>query len=164
MKPKESVMNNNSKIKNLKRIAILAYADSRKELIEWSYANKNSLKPHIIVSTARTAAVLEGTLNTPVLNLHHGRSGGYHQVKSLIEDDHIDMLILFGNPMKHEKQEPWFVELIKAAVQKDIVVAYNQATIATVLESISAENSDHNHQDPFHQALRNNIYNQIQLS
>ncbi|MBA4168488.1 MAG: hypothetical protein H0X41_13260 [Chitinophagaceae bacterium] len=151
-------MMNESKIKNLKRIAILACADSRRELIEWSYANKNPLKHHIIISTARTAAVLEGTLNTPVLNLNHGRSGGYHQVKNLIGDDHIDMLLIFGNPMKSEKQEPWFTELVKAAVQKDIVVAYNQATIATVLDSI-ADHTDHEQKNIFHEAMRANLYN-----
>ena len=52
--------------KNIKRVAIVAYADTRKDLIEWSYANKNVLKNHIIISTARTASILEGTLNTPL--------------------------------------------------------------------------------------------------
>ena len=154
---------NNSKFKNIKRIVILACADSRKELIEWSYAHKQPIKQHIIISTARTAALLEGTLNTPVLNLDHGRSGGYQQVKNLIEENHVDIILLFGNPMKNGKKEPWFIELVKAAVQKDIVIAYNQATIDTVLSSISVHHADPEQED-FQQAIRTSLFNQIQPS
>ena len=87
-------MNQSTYFKNIRRIAIVAHADSRKELIEWSYANRNILKNHFIISTARTATLLEGTLNTPVLNLDHGKTGGYMQVKGLLEADKIDMIRL----------------------------------------------------------------------
>jgi methylglyoxal synthase len=50
---------NSPYFKNIKRIAIVAYADTRKDLIEWSYENKNILKNHIIISTARTALYLK---------------------------------------------------------------------------------------------------------
>jgi methylglyoxal synthase len=135
-------MNQSKHFKNIKRIALVAYADTRKDLIEWSYANKNILKKHIIISTARTANILEGTLNTPVLNLSHGKSGGYQEIRMLIEDNKIDMLIFFGNPLNDESRDSWFDELVKVAIMKDIVVAYNQATIEMLLTSIAITDDD----------------------
>lgn len=128
--------------KNIKRIAIVAFADTRKDLIEWSYANKNVLKNHIIISTARTASILEGTLNSPVLNLHHGKAGGYQQIKELLEDGKIDIIMFFGNYNKAVVKDSWFEELIKVAINNDVVVAYNQATIDMLLTSISVTDSE----------------------
>ena len=127
---------------NIKRIAIVAYADTRKDLIEWSYANKNILNNHIIISTARTASILEGTLNMPVVNLHHGKAGGYQQIKDMLEEDKLDIILFFGNPNKAAVKDSWFEELINTAINKDIVVAYNQATINMLLTSIAISNND----------------------
>lgn len=128
---------NSPYFKNIKRIAIVAFADTRKDLIEWSYANKNVLKNHIIISTARTASILEGTLNTPVLNLQHGRAGGYQQIKDLLEEGKIDVIMFFGNPNKAAIKESWSEELINVAINNEVVVAYNQATIDMLLTSIA---------------------------
>jgi methylglyoxal synthase len=128
---------NSPYFKNIKRVAIVAYADTRKDLIEWSYSNKNILKNHIVISTARTASILEGTLNTPVLNLDHGRAGGYQQIKELLEEGKIDIIMFFGNPNKAVIKDNWFEELIKVAINNDVVVAYNQATIDMLLTSIA---------------------------
>ncbi len=133
---------NSPYFKNIKRIAIVAYADTRKGLIEWSYSNKNILKNHIIISTARTASILEGTLNTPVLNLHHGKAGGYQQIKDLLEGGKIDIIMFFGNPNKTHAKDSWFEELIKVAINKDVVVAYNQATINMLLTSTAINNNE----------------------
>ena len=133
---------NSPYFKNIKRIAIVAYADTRKDLIEWSYANKNVLKNHIIISTARTASILEGTLNTPVLNLHHGKAGGYQQIKDLLDEGKIDIIMFFGNPNKAVVKDSWFDELINVAINNDVVVAYNQATIDMLLTSIAIRNTE----------------------
>ena len=127
---------NSPYFKNIKRIAIVAFADTRKDLIEWSYANKNILKNHIVISTARTASILEGTLNTPVLNMQHGRAGGYQQIKDLLEEGKIDIIMFFGNTKKSDNDN-WSDELIKVAIDNDVVVAYNQATIDMLLTSIA---------------------------
>jgi methylglyoxal synthase len=128
---------NSNYFKNIKRVAIVAFADTRKDLIEWSYANKHILKNHIIIATARTASILEGTLNTPVLNLNHGRSGGYQQIREMLQDGKIDIVMFFGNPANAEIQDSWFEELINVAIRNNVVVAYNQATIDMLLTSIA---------------------------
>lgn len=128
---------NSPYFKNIKRIAIVAFADTRKGLIEWSYANKNILKNHIIISTARTASILEGTLNTPVLNLDHGKSGGYQQIKNLLEEGKVDVILFFGEAEKAVVKDSPFEELIHAAINNEVVVAYNQATIDMLVKSIA---------------------------
>ena len=133
---------NSPYFKNIKRIAIVAYADTRKDLIEWSYANKDILKNHIILSTARTASILEGTLNTPVLNLHHGKAGGYQQIKQLLKEGKIDVIIFFGNPRKSIAKDDSFEELIDTAIDENVVVAYNQGTIDMLLASIAVASGE----------------------
>lgn len=135
-------MNQSTYVNNIRRIAILAYADTRKELIEWSYAKKNILKNNIIISTARTASILEGTLNTPVVNLNHGRSGGYEQVRNLLEENKIDIIMFYGNSQNREEYETAFDELVEVAIKNNVVVAYNQATIDMVLTSIDVRNEN----------------------
>lgn len=135
-------MNQTTYVNNIRRIAILAYADTRKELIEWSYAKKNILKNNIIISTARTASILEGTLNTPVVNLNHGRSGGYEQVRNLLEENKIDIIMFYGNSQNREEYETAFDELVEVAIKNNVVVAYNQATIDMVLTSIDVRNEN----------------------
>jgi methylglyoxal synthase len=130
------IMSNKTKyFDGIKRIAILSFQDTRKDLIEWSYANKNILNNHIIISTARTASLLEGTLNSPVLNLHHGRAGGYQQVKELIVEGKIDIVLFFRSG--GDTNESWFDTLVQSAIQKDVVVGYNQATIDMLLRSLA---------------------------
>jgi methylglyoxal synthase len=128
---------NSPYFKNIKKIAVLAFADTRKDFIEWSYANKDILKNHIIISTARTASILEGTLNTPVLNLQHGKAGGYQQVKDLLDNGKIDVIMFFGSPNKAAAKDSCFDELINVAINNNVVVAYNQATIDMLLTSIA---------------------------
>jgi methylglyoxal synthase len=157
-------MNHSTYFKDIKRIVIVAHSDTRKDLIEWSYANKNILKNHIVISTARTASILEGTLNTPVLNLHHGKSGGYQQIKELILDNKIDMIIFFGNPLKTQFKDSWFEELVKVAIKQDIVVGYNQATINMLLTSVAINNTDAAHKNELHQKLHQEITNSSKTS
>lgn len=150
-------MNQSNYFKDIKRIAIVASPDTRKDLIEWSYMNKNILKNHIIISTARTASILEGTLNTPVLNLRHGKSGGYEQIKSLIEENKLDMIIFFGYHLVDEHKDSWFDELVKLAIRQDIVVAYNQSTIDMLMTSIAILHEDSSKENHHHRFLHQQI-------
>jgi methylglyoxal synthase len=143
--------------KNIRRIAIIALPDTRKEFIEWSYANKNILKNHIIISTARTAALLEGTLNVPVLNLHHGKSGGYHQLKDLIESDKTDIVIFFGDPMLHDDRDALIDELVNTAIRHNAVVANNPATVDMVLTSLTTLNVTKSKDEAFVRFIREQI-------
>ena len=130
-------MNNHTNyFNNIKRVAILSFQQSRKDLIEWSYSNKHALNKHLIISTSRTASLLEGTLNAPVVSLLHGRSGGYHQVKSLIEEKKVDILLMFGNNPGIEEQEPAFADLVNTAIRENIVVGYNPSTIDMLVDSL----------------------------
>jgi methylglyoxal synthase len=157
-------MNHSNYFKNIKRIAIVAYSDARKDLIEWSYANKNILGEHIIISTARTATILEGTLNVPVLNLRHGRSGGYQQIEDLLEEKKIDIILFFGNPPQDEYRDSWFEELINVAIRQDVVVAYNQATIDMVLTSIAINNEINTPENTIHGCLMNHVSKEIEAT
>jgi methylglyoxal synthase len=150
-------MNQSNYFKDIKRIALVASPDTRKDLIEWSYSNKNILKNHIIISTARTATILEGTLNTPVLNLHHGKSGGYEQIKSLLEENKLDMIIFFGYHLVDEHKDSWFDELVRTAIRQDIVVAYNQSTIDMLMTSIAIRHEDSIKENHHHRFLHQQI-------
>ncbi len=121
---------------NINRIAILSFQQSRKDLIEWSYSNKHVLSKHIVISTSRTGSLLEGTLNAPVVSLLHGKSGGYQQVKALIEEKKIDILLMFGNNPDTIDQEPAFADLVNSAIRNNVVVGYNSSTINMLVASL----------------------------
>jgi len=61
-------MKNAHALNSIKWIAVVASADKRKELIEWSYANKGMLAGHELIATIATAGLLESLSNNSGVN------------------------------------------------------------------------------------------------
>jgi methylglyoxal synthase len=56
--------------------------------------------------------------------------------------------MFFGNPNKSHAKDSWFEELVKVAINEDVVVAYNQATInmlltSTAINTVVKEQTNH---------------------
>ena len=120
---------------NKKRIALIAHADNRADLINWAYRNKNILSQHDLVATKRTGAMLEGTLNAPVKKLESGALGGHQQLGAMINDGQIDIIIFFYNPIEEGKNDNDVNALQKIAEDNSIIIATNLATADFILSS-----------------------------
>jgi methylglyoxal synthase len=93
----------------------------------------------------------------PVLNLHHGKSGGYQQLKALIENDKTDIVLFFGDPLLHDDRDVLIDELVNTAIKHNAVVAYNPATISMVLTSLATLNVSRSKDEAFIQFIQEQI-------
>ena len=122
-------MKNETNLTAIKQIAIVAPVSKRKELIEWSYFNKDMLAKHELISTSTTAKVLEGTVNKPVYKLSSENAGGYHQMAAMMLDNKVDVIFFFENPMKSRPQNDTIRRLLDIALEMNIVIAGERSSI-----------------------------------
>lgn len=120
---------------NKKRIALIAHADDRADLINWAYRNRHILSQHDLVATKRTGAMLEGTLNAPVTKLESGALGGHQQLGAMINAGQIDIIIFFYNPVEEGKNDEDVNALQQIAENNSIIIATNRATADFILSS-----------------------------
>ncbi len=118
----------------IKHIAIIALDSKKTELIEWSYFNKNLLKPHQILALGISANILEGTLNKKVATSETGRLGEYRELCNRIANEKIDAVIIFGEA--NEILESKDISLVlEAAIEHNVVVAANRTTADFIIHS-----------------------------
>ena len=113
----------------IKRIAIIASADKRKELIEWSYCNKDILSNHELIATNSTARVLEGTVHKPVYKLSGEKGGAYHQLAAMMQDQQVDLIFFFENPMRSFRPDNIIRKLLDIALEMNIVIAGERSAL-----------------------------------
>jgi methylglyoxal synthase len=125
MKQKREKMKNVNNLFPVKRIAVVASDDKRKELIEWSYFNRDILSNHELIATYSTANLLEGTVNRPVYKIPVNHAEGYQQLYTMIQDKKVDVIFFFENPMKTERLDDSMLKLLDIALEMNIVIASN---------------------------------------
>ena len=118
--------NNNTAVK---RIAIIASIDKRKELIEWSYFNRDVLANHELIATNANAKVLEGTVHKPVYELSGERGGAYHQLVAMMQDKKVDLIFFFENPMRTLRPNNIKRKLLDTALEMNIVIAGERSAL-----------------------------------
>lgn len=116
-------MKNVNNLIPMKRIAVVAPVDKRKEVIEWSYFNKCTLASHTLIATHTTAGLLEGTVNKPVFKLDIDHAGGYDQLCSLMLEKKVDIIFFFDNPMKSFRPDDAMRKLLDTALEMNLVIA-----------------------------------------
>lgn len=116
-------MKNPNNLTATKRIAVVAPADKRKELIEWSYTNRQMLGSHELIAVADTARLLEGTVNKSVAALPRENAGGYEQLAAMMRGKKVDIIFFLENPMKSFRQEDTMRRLLDIALDMHIVIA-----------------------------------------
>ena len=113
----------------VKRIAIVAPPDKRKEVIEWSYFNKAMLASHNLIATHSTADLLEGTVNQPVYKLPVEHEGGYDELSALMLEKKVEFIFFFENPMKSFRPDDSVRKLLDIALEMNIVIATYQSKL-----------------------------------
>ena len=126
---------NTEKMNIIKRIAIVAHDNSKNDLIEWSFNNREKLKRDEIIAAGYTADVLEGTLNISISKLLTASLGGYAQLGKMIMDGKIDVIIFLGYPKKSQPVDIDMRSLLKLAEENDLVIALNKPTAEVILSS-----------------------------
>jgi methylglyoxal synthase len=111
-----------------KRIALIAHDNKKKELIEWTRFNMESMLKLEIYATGTTGKLLEEEIGLSVNRLHSGPLGGDQQIGALVAEGKIDVLIFFWDPLEPLPHDQDIKALLRLAVVWNIPVACNRAT------------------------------------
>jgi methylglyoxal synthase len=123
------------KMPNVKRIALVAHDNKKKELIEWAEHNKVMLSRHELYATGTTGKMLEEKLGQPVIKLLSGPLGGDQQIGAMIAESKLDVLIFFWDPMEAQPHDSDVKALLRVGVTWNILLACDQATADFILTS-----------------------------
>ena len=119
----------------LKKIALVAHDNKKRDLFEWSKFNRDLLALHKIFATGTTGALLERELGFPIIKLQSGPLGGDQQVGAMIVNNDIDFLIFFWDPLEQQAHDPDVKALLRMAVVWNIPTACDRATADFIISS-----------------------------
>lgn len=155
---KTKIMNNINKTRFVKRIAILSDDKTRKDLIEWSYSNKQILRQHELIAAKETAEILEGTLNTEVNKLDLVPGAFHSRLADMIRQGALDIIIVLGDTGSANILESSTQQLLQLAIDKGIATACGRATAELVTAALQRPEKS---QSPYHKVvemIRHNIH------
>lgn len=120
---------------SIKRAALIAHDNKKKELVEWTRIHLETLSKCEIFATGTTGRLLSEELGLHVHRLHSGPLGGDQQIGALIAEGRVDVLIFFWDPLEPLPHDPDIKALLRLAVVWNIPVACNRATADILLSS-----------------------------
>ena len=129
-------MNQNRKLHTVKRVALVAHDNKKKDLIDWAVYNKTVLSNHELIATGTTGKLLEEHLGRPVKKLFSGPLGGDQQIGAMIAEEKLDLLVFFWDPMEAQPHDSDVKALLRVAVAWNILIACNRTTADFILTSV----------------------------
>jgi len=134
-------------MEKLKRIALVAHDNRKKDLVEWVEWNYKKLIKHQITCTGTTGLLVEATINRKassdgvdtsnlsITKLKSGPLGGDQQLGGLIAEGKIDFVIFFWDPLEPHPHDVDVKALLRIAVVYNIPLACNRATADFLISS-----------------------------
>jgi len=129
----------------VKRIALVAHDNRKKDLVEWAGWNWSVLLKHDLICTGTTGRLIEETLRRKqnpdgdsayvVRKLKSGPLGGDQQLGALIADGGVDFLIFFWDPMEQQPHDVDVKALLRISVLYNIPTACNRSTADFLISS-----------------------------
>jgi len=129
----------------VKRIALVAHDNCKKDLVEWVNWNWQTLLKHSLICTGTTGRMVDEALKInagekhrlkhKMVKLKSGPFGGDQQLGSMIAEGKIDILIFFWDPMEPQPHEVDVKALLRIAVLYNIPTACNRSTADFLISS-----------------------------
>ncbi|MFW5975680.1 MAG: methylglyoxal synthase [Alkalispirochaetaceae bacterium] len=129
----------------MKRIALVAHDNRKKDLVEWVEWNYERLIAHELICTGTTGSLVEEAIEKKlellnkrrfkISKLKSGPLGGDQQLGAMICENTIDMLIFLWDPMEPQPHDVDVKALLRIAVLYNVPIANNRATADFLISS-----------------------------
>jgi len=131
----------------IKRIALVAHDNRKRDLKEWIEYNYRTLVRHSLVCTGTTGRLVEETMEhkfdqdgipretLKIKKLKSGPLGGDQQLGGMIADGKIDFVIFFWDPMEPFPHDVDVKALLRITVLYNIPIACNRSTADFMISS-----------------------------
>lgn len=132
-------------MEKIKRIALVAHDNRKKDLVEWVEWNYKLLIVHKLICTGTTGKLIEQTIKAKLKNedtvqyeitlLKSGPLGGDQQLGAMIAEGDIDLVIFLWDPMEPQPHDVDVKALLRIAVLYNIPTACNRSTADFMISS-----------------------------
>ena len=132
-------------MEKLKRIALVAHDNRKKDILDWVEWNWENLSKHELICTGTTGKLIEQTIKAKLKTedtiqyeitlLKSGPLGGDQQLGAMIAEGHIDLVIFLWDPMEPQPHDVDVKALLRIAVLYNIPTACNRSTADFMISS-----------------------------
>jgi methylglyoxal synthase len=132
-------------MEEIKRIALVAHDNRKKDLIEWAEWNYEILIHHKLISTGTTGKLIEAAIKKrlsdtaakkfEIMKLRSGPLGGDQQLGAMITENRVDFLIFLWDPMQPQPHDVDVKALLRISVLYNIPTACNRSTADFMISS-----------------------------
>ena len=132
-------------MEEIKRIALVAHDNRKKDLVEWVEWNYKLLIEHRLICTGTTGKLIEQTIQAKMKNedtiqyeitlLKSGPLGGDQQLGAMIAEGKVDLVIFLWDPMEPQPHDVDVKALLRIAVLYNIPTACNRSTADFMISS-----------------------------
>ncbi len=111
-----------------RRMALVAHASRRAELLDWARSSRDTLRAHDILSTGTIRALLVSELGLNVIRIPSGPLDGHPRLDNVLPEERIDFVVFFWDPLEPHPRDGEARMLLRAAVAARIPIACTRAS------------------------------------
>ena len=123
-------------------IGLVAHDAKKKLMQNFCIAYQGILTKHELFATATTGQLVESVTNLHIHKYLSGHLGGQQQIGSQIEQNQMDLLIFFRDPLTIRSHEPDVNDIVKLCDIYNIPIATNIATAEALILALDRGDLD----------------------